>query len=88
MDERALDPRRRYLLKHATQTVSAEVAVRHRLNIHTLAAEPAHTLEMNGIGVVEIVTTKPLFFDSYERNRTTGSLILIDAETNATVAAG
>jgi sulfate adenylyltransferase large subunit len=88
MDARPLDARRRYLLKHTTQTVSAEVTVRHRIDIHTLDAEPAHTLEMNAIGVAEISTTKPLFFDSYKRNRVTGSFILIDPETNATVAAG
>ena len=88
MDARPLDARRRYLLKHATQTVSAEVTVRHRIDIHTLDAEPARTLEMNAIGVVEISATKPLFFDSYKRNRVTGGFILIDPETNATVAAG
>ena len=88
MDARPLDARRRYLLKHATQTVSAEVTIRHRIDIHTLDAEPAQTLEINAIGVVEIAATKPLFFDSYKRNRVTGSFILIDPETNATVAAG
>ncbi|MGA2725029.1 MAG: sulfate adenylyltransferase subunit CysN [Bryobacteraceae bacterium] len=88
MDARPLDVRRRYLLKHATQTVSAEVTIRHRIDIRTLDAEPAQTLEMNAIGVVEIAATKPLFFDSYKRNRVTGSFILIDPETNATVAAG
>jgi sulfate adenylyltransferase subunit 1 len=88
MDGRALDPRRRYLLKHTTRTVSADVTVRHRIDIHSLAAQPAPSLEMNAIGVVEIVTTKPLFFDSYERNRITGSFILIDPETSSTVAAG
>ena len=43
---------------------------------------------MNAIGVVEIETAKPLFFDAYERNRVTGSFILIDRDTNATVARG
>jgi sulfate adenylyltransferase large subunit len=88
MDGRVLDPRRRYLLKHTTRMVTAEVTVRHRIDIHSLAAQPAQTLEMNAIGVVEIVTAKPLFFDSYERNRITGSFILVDPETSATVAAG
>jgi sulfate adenylyltransferase subunit 1 len=87
MDGRALDPRRRYLVKHTSQTVPAEVAVRHRVDIETMKEQPAVTLEMNGIGVVEISTAKPLFFDAYRRNRATGSLILIDAETNLTVAA-
>jgi sulfate adenylyltransferase subunit 1 len=88
MDGRPLEPRRRYLLKHTTQTVSAEVTVRHRIDIQTLNKEAAPALEMNGIGVVEVVTTKPLFFDPYGRNRITGSFILMDAESNATVAAG
>ncbi|MGP8243190.1 MAG: sulfate adenylyltransferase subunit CysN, partial [Bryobacteraceae bacterium] len=88
MDGRPLDPRRRYLLKHTTRTVSAEVGVRHRIDIHSLAAQPTPALEMNAIGVVEIVTTQALFFDSYQRNRITGSFILIDPETSATVAAG
>jgi len=87
MDARALDPRRRYLVKHTSQTVAADVSVRHRVDIETLAEEPAGTLGMNGIGVVELTTTKPLFFDAYRQNRITGSLILIDPETNGTAAA-
>ena len=43
---------------------------------------------MNEIGQVEIETLRPIFFDPYRQNRTTGSFILIDAHTNATVAAG
>jgi sulfate adenylyltransferase large subunit len=88
MDPRPLDARRRCLLKHTTQTVAAEVTLRHRVDIHTLHAEAAPALEMNAIGVVEMVTTKALFFDSYRLNRITGSFILIDPETNATLAAG
>ena len=89
MDARPLDPRRRYLLKHTTQTVAAEVtAIRHRVNIHTLEQERAEFLDMNAIGVVELLAAKPLFFDQYARNRATGSFILIDPETNATSGAG
>ncbi len=84
-----LDLSRRFLLKHSTQLVSAQVVtLRHRVNINTLETEPAETLEMNAIGLAEIETSKPLFFDAYEKNRATGSLVLIDAETNATVAGG
>ncbi|MGH9665955.1 MAG: elongation factor 1-alpha C-terminal domain-related protein, partial [Bryobacteraceae bacterium] len=89
MNDRPLDPARRYLLKHTTQTVAAEIsAIRHRIDIHSLAHETASELPMNAIGVVEITTAKPLFFDAYARNRFTGSFILIDAETNATAGAG
>ena len=89
MNHRPLSPGRRYLLKHTTQLVAAEVtALRFRIDVNTLAEESAGTLEVNEIGLVEIETVKPLFFDAYERNRVTGSFILIDRETNATVAAG
>jgi sulfate adenylyltransferase large subunit len=78
-----------YLLKHGTQTFNARIIrVLHRTNIQTLEHEAVHTLGMNDIGVVEIGTTRPIFFDSYADNRATGSFILIDPATNATAAAG
>jgi sulfate adenylyltransferase large subunit len=89
MDGEALKPFRSYLLKHTSQTVKAMVAVvRYRVNINTLEHEVGTSLEMNAIGFVEIETSKPLFVDLYAANRTTGSFILIDPESNATVAAG
>jgi sulfate adenylyltransferase large subunit len=89
MNERALDPGRRYLIKHTTQLVPGEIrAIRHRVHIGTLAAEPAETLEMNQIGVVEIEAVRPLFFDRYRQNHRTGSFVVIDPESNATVGAG
>jgi sulfate adenylyltransferase large subunit len=89
MNDRPLERSRRYLLKHTSQLVSAEItALRFRIDVNTLAEERAETLEMNAIGLVEIETGQPLFFDAYERNRITGSFILIDRETNATVGAG
>jgi sulfate adenylyltransferase large subunit len=74
-DGAPLDPSKEYLLKHTTQTIRARVA--------TSAA-----LRMNDIGEVRIALTQPLFFDSYKSNRSTGSFILIDRESNATAAAG
>ncbi len=74
-DGTALDPSREYLLKHTTQTVRARV-------------QPARALQMNDIGEVRIALAQPLFFDAYKSNRTTGSFILIDRDTNATAAAG
>jgi len=56
--------------------------------VNTFAHSPAQQLEMNGIASVEFEATEPLFFDSYRRNRTTGSFIVIDPVTNATVGAG
>jgi len=89
LNEQPLDLTRRYILKHTTQTLPAEVkAVMHRVNIKTLEHEAADRLEMNGIGVLRIETSRPIYFDAYTQNRATGSLILIDPETNATVGAG
>ena len=89
MNEQPLDLSRPYVLKHTTQTLPAEIkAVKHRVNIKTLEREVADRLEMNGIGVLRIETSRPIYFDAYTQNRATGSLILIDPETNATVGAG
>jgi sulfate adenylyltransferase large subunit len=83
-----LEPGKNYLLKHTVRTTRAQaVAIQHRVNVHTFAHEPAQRLEMNDIASVEFESTSPLFFDSYERNRTTGSFILIDPLSNATVGA-
>ncbi len=88
MHESELEIGRSYLLKHTTQTVRASVqAVRYRININTLEKEPAARIGLNDIGAVVIESQKPLFCDPYRRNRVTGSFILIDPMTNATVAA-
>jgi sulfate adenylyltransferase subunit 1 len=89
MDLRPLERNRRYLLKHTSHTVRALVStIEHRTDIGTLTHDPAETLEMNDIGVVTLRLLRPIAFDSYADNRSTGALILIDPETNATVAAG
>jgi sulfate adenylyltransferase subunit 1 len=88
-DESRLEVHKPYLLKHGTQTFNADITrVLHRTNIQTFEHEAVHTLGMNDIGVAEIATTRPIFFDSYAENRATGSFILIDPATNATIAAG
>ncbi len=74
-DGAPLEPSKEYLLKHTTQTVRALVAT-------------DSILKMNDIGPARITLAQPLFFDGYKSNRTTGSFILIDRETNATAAAG
>jgi len=89
MDQSPLELNRRYLLKHASQLVPAVAAsIDYRTNVSTLNHEAASTLEMNAIGVVNLVLLRPAAFDRYAFNRTTGSFILIDTETNSTVAAG
>jgi len=80
---------RRYHIKHGTRQEWAELAsIEYKINVNTLEQEPAHSLEMNAIGFARIEAARPLAFDSYNGNRTTGSFILIDPVTNATVAAG
>ena len=89
MDQRPLERNRRYLLKHTSQTAPAIVSgIEHRTNISTLSREPAETLEMNGIGVVSIRLLRPIALDLYRENRSTGAFILIDPQSNSTVAAG
>jgi bifunctional enzyme CysN/CysC/sulfate adenylyltransferase subunit 1 len=87
---RALQPGRKYLLKHSTQTVQAAVtSIEHVINISTLDPEPgAPELAMNDIGEIRLRTAKPVVFDAYSTNRLTGSFILIEPGTNATVGAG
>jgi sulfate adenylyltransferase large subunit len=89
MNERPLDLSRRYLVKHTTQLVPAHIgAILHRVDIDTLEGEPASALEMNQIGVVSIDALRPLYFDPYGANPRTGCFVVIDAQSNATVAAG
>jgi hypothetical protein len=84
-----LDVHKNYLLKHTTRSVRARVIQIHfRVDMNTLEKGPAEQLEMNDIAEVEIKSALPLFFDPYKQNRTTGSFILIDPTSNATVAAG
>jgi bifunctional enzyme CysN/CysC len=90
MSERPLDPRRRYLVKHTTRTAAVgALEVRYRIDVDTLHRdEGATALALNDLGRVRVELTAPLVFDSYRRNRTTGSLIVIDEASNETVAAG
>jgi len=77
-----------YLLKHASQTVKAQLQIAQRLSIETFEQQPAHTLALNEIGEATVKTSRRLILDSYRDNRITGSFILIDPTTNATVGAG
>ena len=80
---------RAYLVKHTVrQTKIRATGIHHRVDINTLRQEQATQLRMNEIGSVEFETNVPLFLDPYSSNRTTGSFILIDALSNATVGAG
>jgi sulfate adenylyltransferase subunit 1 len=89
MHPEPLDPHKIYLLKHTARTVRARIhQIRFRVDINTLEHVPVKKLEMNDIAAVDVKTTLPLFFDPYRLNRTTGSFIVIDPLTNATVGAG
>ena len=90
MHARALQPGKKYFLKHTTQTVQVVVTeIVNKLNLDTLEAEPAPAeLGVNDIGEIRLRAAKPLVFDGYAINRLTGSFILIEQGTNATVAAG
>ena len=64
-------------------------ALKYKVDINTLhRIENIEKLEMNDIGRVTLRTSKPLFYDAYKKNRLTGSLIIIDEQTNETIGAG
>jgi sulfate adenylyltransferase large subunit len=89
MDQRPLLLNRRYLLKHTSQTVPAVLSALHyRTDVGTLSRDSAQTLNMNDIGAVSLTVLRPIALDPYGQNRATGAFILIDADTNSTVAAG
>jgi bifunctional enzyme CysN/CysC/sulfate adenylyltransferase subunit 1 len=89
LDETPLEVGRTYLVKHtARQTKIRALGIQHRVNINTLEQELATQLNMNDIASVEFEAHVPLFFDPYASNRATGSFILIDQISNATVGAG
>ncbi|HEY4916741.1 MAG TPA: adenylyl-sulfate kinase [Solirubrobacteraceae bacterium] len=90
MSEEPLSPRRRYLVKHTTRSAMVgKIDVRYRIDVETLRRDSsATTLELNDLARVQMELSSPLVFDSYRRNRVTGSLIVIDEATNDTVGAG
>ncbi|MBL4621823.1 MAG: sulfate adenylyltransferase subunit CysN [Immundisolibacteraceae bacterium] len=89
MDEQPLVPGQQYQIKLGTQLVNGVISkVRYQTDINTLRQKGNEPLNLNEIGRVEINASRPLSFDAYEQNRATGSFVLIDRLTNATLAAG
>ena len=89
MNPRPLTAGKKYFLKHGTQTVQAMVtSLESRIDFETFEPNEASELAMNDIGEVRIRTAKPLTYDGYTANRLTGSFVLVEPGTNATVAAG
>lgn len=90
LNEKKLNPNTSYILRHTTREIRAFIkGIRYKIDITNLRRmENETSLSMNDIGRVQLRTTQPLIYDSYRRNRNTGSLILIDERTNETVGAG
>lgn len=89
-NDRPLQLRGKYAIRHTTQEARCIIKeIRYKLDINTLHRNEAdRQIGMNDIARIVIRTTKPLFTDIYRRNRHTGSVILVDEQTNETVAAG
>ena len=90
LNDKKMLPRGKYAIKHTSNDVRCIVnEVKYKVNINNLhRVEDDKEVNMNDIARISLRTTKPLFFDKYTRNRSTGSLILIDEATNETVGAG
>ncbi len=89
MSEEPLLPGRSYLMKAGARTVSATVfAPKHIIDVNTLAKLPARTLELNQIGVTTLSLDRTIAFDPYSEVREMGAFILIDRQSNDTVALG
>ena len=88
--DKRMRPRGRYHLRHTTREVRAVVTdVLYKVDINTLTRHKSDAdMAMNDIGCIRLRCSAPLFFDAYAKNRVTGSFILIDEQTNNTVAAG
>ena len=85
-----LQPRNKYIIRHTTNDVKCIVQdVKYKVNVNTLhKIEGDKEVRLNDICRISLRASAPLLFDSYSRNRLTGSFILIDEQTNNTVAAG
>lgn len=89
MHDEPLLPGRSYLIKIGTATVPAQVSdLKYKVNVNTLQHEPGKSLQLNEVGVCNFSIGKAVSFDPYRENRASGSFILIDRFTNATVGAG
>lgn len=90
MNQKPLQNRTKLIVKHTTNECQSMVKnIQYKVDVNTLhRIEDFQEIQMNDIARVSLRTAQPLFFDSYSRNRMTGSLILIDPNTNETVGAG
>lgn len=88
MGEDPMVPGTRYLFKQTTKVVPGALqSLRYQVDVNTLHREPAPSLQLNEIGRCEIQLDDNIMFDAYKRNRSTGSMVIIDRITNVTVGA-
>jgi bifunctional enzyme CysN/CysC len=89
MDETPMNPDTHFFIKHANNNTRARIdKIQYRIDVNTLKKSNVDHFELNEIGRVVLTTNKPLFFDAYRKNKSTGSFVLIDPVTNNTVAVG
>lgn len=89
MDEKPMDPYTQFYIKHNTHATKARIdEIRYKIDVNTLEKSNIEHFQLNEIGRVVMTTTKPLLFDPYQKNRQTGSFILIDPVSHNTVAVG
>jgi bifunctional enzyme CysN/CysC len=89
MHDEKLVPGKSYLFKQTTRVLPGSVnTLRYRVDVNTLHRQEAPALELNEIGRCQVVLSAPIAYDAYRRNRATGSFIIIDRLTNATMGAG
>jgi adenylyl-sulfate kinase len=89
MDEKPTDTNKHFFIKHTTNTTKANIdSIVYKIDVNTLEKSETDSFKLNEIGKVVLTTTKPLFFDPYKKNRTTGAFILIDPITHNTCAVG
>ncbi|MEX2468698.1 MAG: sulfate adenylyltransferase subunit CysN, partial [Pseudohongiellaceae bacterium] len=89
MADAPLLPGKLYDFKLGTKAITGRVtSLRHRIDVNSLETQPAPSLELNEIGLVEIAVEQQVCFDAYKENRATGSFIVIDRLSNVTVGAG
>ena len=90
MSSSPLQARTKVVVKHTTNECMGMVKeLKYKVDINTLhRIENIDKIEMNDIGRISLRTSKPLFYDVYKKNRKTGSIIIIDEQTNETIGAG
>ncbi len=88
MGDKPMDTNRQYYIKHTTQSIKARIEeVQYKVDVNNLSRLESSNLELNEIGRVVFTSMKPIYYDPYDKNRYTGSFILVDSLTNNTVGA-